>query len=41
MYRELIETLIKDHNWAKLQDPCPESEITRAEEYIGFAFPKN
>ena len=40
MYRELIETLIKDHNWAKLQDPCPESEITRAEEYIGFAFPQ-
>jgi SMI1/KNR4 family protein len=40
MYRELIGNFIKDHNWAKLQEPCPESEITRAEVYVGFSFPE-
>lgn len=40
MYRELIGNFIKDHNWAKLQEPCPESEITRAEVYVGFTFPE-
>lgn len=40
MYRELIARLIKDHDWAKLQDPCPESEIESAEKYIGYTFPE-
>ncbi len=40
MYRELIENLIKEHNWAKLQDPCPEKEIAETEKYVGFTFPQ-
>lgn len=40
MYRELIEGFIKDHRWAKLQAPCPESKIEEAERYVGFAFPE-
>ena len=40
MYRELIGKLIKDHAWAKLQEPCPEKEIAEAEAYVGFAFPE-
>lgn len=40
MYREVIETCIKGHNWAKLQEPCPEKVIRKAEKYIGFSFPE-
>ena len=40
MYRELIGTLIEGHHWAKLQEPCSENDIKRAENYVGFAFPK-
>lgn len=40
MYRELIGNLIKGHNWAKLQEPCPEKKITEAEQYVGFPFPE-
>ena len=40
MYRELIEKLIAGHDWAKLQDPCPEKEIKKAEKYVGFTFPE-
>lgn len=39
MYRELIEKLIENNKWAKLQSPCPESEIEKAEKYVGFKFP--
>ena len=39
MYRELIGELIAGHSWARLQEPCPESEIERAQTYIGYAFP--
>ena len=39
MYRELIAKQIKGHNWAKLQPPCPEEELIKAEKYVGFAFP--
>ena len=39
MYRKLVESLIKDHRWAKLQDPCSEQDIEEAEKYVGFAFP--
>ena len=40
MHRELIEKLIEGHSWAKLQEPCPESDITKAEKYVGFSFPE-
>ncbi len=40
MYRELLYDLIKDHDWASLQDPCPESEIAAAEAYVGYPFPE-
>lgn len=39
MYRDLIGNLIKGHNWAELQEPCSENEISMAEEYVGFDFP--
>ncbi len=41
MYRELLESCIKDHKWAKLQRPCPEEEISETEKYVGFAFPSD
>ena len=40
IHRELIGNLIKDHNWAKLQEPCPECDIENAEKYVGFTFPE-
>ena len=40
MYRELIEKLIEGHSWAKLQEPCSERDITKAEKYVGFLFPE-
>lgn len=40
MYRELIGKLIEGHNWARLQEPCPEKEIKKAEKYVGFTFPE-
>ncbi|MBR6647701.1 MAG: SMI1/KNR4 family protein [Clostridia bacterium] len=40
MYRELIEKLTAGHSWAKLQDPCSEDEILKAEKYVGFSFPE-
>lgn len=39
MYRELIGNLIEGHDWAKLQEPCSEHEISMTEQYVGFAFP--
>lgn len=40
MYRELIKKLTMSHQWANVQEPCPEEEIQRAEEYVGFKFPE-
>ena len=40
MYKELIEKLTVNNKWANVQAPCPEEEIQRAEEYVGFAFPE-
>mgnify|MGYP003301926254 FL=1 len=40
MYRDLIGKLIEGHSWAKLQEPCSENEIIKAEEYVGFTFPE-
>lgn len=39
MYRELLESYIKDHNWARLQKPCTEEEIQETEKYVGYSFP--
>ena len=40
MYKELIEKLTKDIQWASVQEPCPEEEISRTEKYVGFTFPE-
>lgn len=40
MYRELLNELIQNHDWAKLQEPCPEKEIKKAEKYVGYPFPE-
>ena len=40
MYRELIEKLTDGHSWAKLQEPCSEDDILKAEKYVGFSFPE-
>ena len=40
MYRELLEKLTAGNQWANVQEPCPEEEIQRAEEYVGFTFPE-
>ena len=40
MYRDLIGKLIEGHSWAKLQDPCSEDEIIKAEKYVGYIFPE-
>ncbi|MBP3941556.1 MAG: SMI1/KNR4 family protein [Christensenellaceae bacterium] len=40
MYRELIGRLIEGHHWAKLQEPCSEAEMIKAEKYVGFDFPE-
>lgn len=40
MYRELIENLTKGNHWVKPQEPCSKKEIKKAEQYVGFDFPK-
>ncbi len=40
MYRELLEGLIKDNRWARVQKPCSEKKIRKAEKYVGYAFPE-
>ncbi|MCM1167256.1 MAG: SMI1/KNR4 family protein [Lachnospiraceae bacterium] len=40
MYKELISELSKDNDYVKIQPPCPESEIKRAEKAVGYPFPK-
>ena len=39
MYKELLEKLINGHSWAKIQNPCSEEDISKAEKYVGFSFP--
>ena len=39
MYRELLTEWIKNHAWARLQDPCSEKELEAAERYVGCPFP--
>ena len=31
VFREILTELIKDNEWAKLQKPCDESELAKAE----------
>ncbi len=40
MYRELIEKLTEGNSFAKLQEPCSENDILKAEMYVGFSFPE-
>jgi len=40
MYRELLEKLTASNQWAKVQGPCSEEELQKAEEYVSFAFPE-
>lgn len=40
MYRELLEKLTAGSRWAKVQEPCSEEEIQKAEKYVGFKFPQ-
>lgn len=40
MYRELISKLTKDSEFVKIQPPCPEKEIEKAEQAAGYPFPK-
>ena len=40
MYKELIAKCIEGNEWAKLQKPCSEREISKAEKIVGYAFPK-
>lgn len=39
MFREILTELIKDNEWAKLQKPCDESELAKAEKYVGYSLP--
>ncbi len=39
MYRELLSELIQEYDGAKLQNPCSEKEIAKAEKIVGYPFP--
>ena len=39
MYREFLSEFIKNVDWAKLQDPCSEQELEKAEKVVGYPFP--
>lgn len=39
MYRELVLAYSQNNQWINIQPPCPESEIDRAEKYVGYPFP--
>jgi hypothetical protein len=34
VYRELVGKRIEGHNWARLQEPCPEKNIMKAEKEV-------
>lgn len=40
MYRELILELTQGNEFVKIQPPCPEKEIEKAEKAVGYSFPK-
>ena len=39
MYKELILGLMKDNEFIKIQPPCSEKEIDKAEKAVGYSFP--
>ncbi len=39
MYRELLSELIQEYDGAKLQNPCSEKELAKAEKLVGYPFP--
>lgn len=39
MYRELIDSLIKNNEWAHLNPAATEKDIEKAEVFIGYSFP--
>lgn len=39
MYRELLLELTSENEWVKLQPPCLDREIERAEKVVGYPFP--
>lgn len=40
MYKEMISELAKENKWVKIQPPCSENDIDKAEKAIGYTFPK-
>lgn len=40
MYKELILEVSLGNEYVKIQPPCPESEIDRAEKAVGYPLPK-
>lgn len=39
MYRELIAEALEGHAWARLQKLCPERELKKTEQAVGYVFP--
>ena len=39
MYKELILGLTRDNEFVKIQPPCSEKEIDKAEKAVGYSFP--
>lgn len=40
MYKELILKLSEENGFVKINPPCPEKKIKRAEKAVGYTFPK-
>lgn len=40
MYKELVTDLAKGIRWVKIQPPCSERMIKKAEKVVGYPFPK-
>ncbi len=40
MYAELLTEIIRGHDYAKLQKPCSERDIKKAEKVVGYDFPE-
>ncbi len=40
MYRELISELTQGNEFVKIQPPCSEKEVEKAEKAVGYSFPK-
>lgn len=41
MYRELVTRLSRGIRWVKIQPPCAERMIQKAEEVVGYPFPQD